>query len=132
MTTPTDKVSDYIATAIGGSIIGQMARRRSISTDDLLTQGNPLLRSLADELSELGLDPHLIANHTLAALVALFIEEGNADRIITTFTNLLWTVLGDPENGGNPPEIYRRAGVAMHLTLLGLIDPSIIERACND
>lgn len=132
MTTSNDKVTDYIATAIGGSLIGQIARQRSISIEELLDRDNPKLRALGDELAVLGIDPHLLANHVTAAFTALFVEESNADHIITTFTQLLWTVLGDPENGGKPPEIYRRAGVAMHLMLLSLIDPSITNKACND
>jgi hypothetical protein len=47
--------------------------------------------------------------------------------IVCQYTSLLWSILGDPKNGGKPPEIYRKAGVAMHLALLGILDPSFPE-----
>ena len=61
----------------------------------------------------------------MISLVALFAQPCNADLITSQLTALLWSILGDPKNGGRPPEIYRRAGSAMYLALLGILNPSI-------
>lgn len=124
------KVEEYLTAAVAGSLLGQVAGQRKIEFESLLRADNgaesPQLRALSDEFIELGIDPALLANHTLLALVALFAEETNADLIVSQFTSLLWTILGDPKSG-SPPEIYRRAGVAMHLSLLGILDPAIVD-----
>jgi hypothetical protein len=126
------KVEDYLTSAIAGSLVGQVASHRRISFGTLLGPHldgeSPELRALSDELTELGIDPAVIANHSLLALVALFAQSDNADLIISQYTSLLWTILGDPKSG-SPPEIYRRAGCAMHLALLGILDPSFVDHA---
>ena len=127
--TPDDlnKLQDYLCHVIAGSIVGQIAAQRRLHFEDLAGDSS-LLRVITDELTELGIDPSLLAQQSLHALVALFAQESNADLIASQFTKLLWSILGDPKNGGLPPEIYRRAGVAMHLALLGILDPSLIEK----
>lgn len=124
------KVEEFLSTALAGSLVGQIAAERRISFTTLAGPNfdgeSPELRALADELTELGIYPDQLANHALIALVSLFMENSNAELIITQYTSLLWTILGDPKSGA-PPEIYRRAGVAMHLALLGILDPSFIE-----
>lgn len=122
-----NKLEEYLATVLAGSLVGQLAAERGLSYSDL-GPGSATLQSLASELSELGFDPELSATHCLHSLVALFAQPSNADLITGQFTALLWSILGDPKNGGRPPEIYRRAGVAMHLALLGILDPSIVEK----
>lgn len=122
------KVEEYLTSALAGSLIGQVAGHRNLSFATLLgTNGEShQLKAIAAEFTELGIDPALLANHTLLALVALFAEEANAELIVSQYSSLLWTILGDPKSG-SPPEIYRRAGVAMHLALLGILDPAIVE-----
>jgi len=124
------KVEEYLTAAVAGSLIGQVAGQRNLSFASLLgTEGDgesPHLRAITAEFTELGIDPALLANHSLLALVALFAEEANAELIVSQYSSLLWTILGDPRSGA-PPEIYRRAGVAMHLALLGILDPSFSE-----
>jgi len=128
MTHEQTKVEEYLSSAIAGSLIGQIANRRELSFSTLLGPrcdgDSPELRALSDELTELGINPDVLANHVLSCLVALFVEESNANLIVGQYTSLLWSVLGDPANGGKPPEIYRKAGVAMHLALIGILDPS--------
>lgn len=122
-----NKLEEYLATVLAGSLVGQLAAERGLSYSDL-GPGSTKLRSLAEELADLGFDPEILASHCLNSLVALFAQPSNADLITGQFTALLWSILGDPKNGGRPPEIYRRAGVAMHLALLGILDPSIVEK----
>ncbi len=122
-----NKLEEYLATVLAGSLVGQLAAERGLAYADL-APGSAQLRSLAGELADLGFDPEILATHCLHSLVALFAQPGNADLITGQFTALLWSILGDPKNGGRPPEIYRRAGTAMHLALLGILDPSIVER----
>jgi hypothetical protein len=119
-------VQDYLTSALAGSLIGQMAMAREISVEAVLAPNSLALQSLRAELSEIGIIPEMLAEQTLHAVTALFIEPDNADRIATELGNLLWTLLGDPESGG-PPEIYRRAGHCMHLSFIGLLSPDILE-----
>lgn len=128
MSAPPTKVEEYLSCALAGALVGQLAARRELDFMTLIGPNfdgdSPELRSLSDELTELGIDPNLLATHALTALVALFVEQNNADLIVGQYTSLLWSILGDPKNGGSPPEIYRKAGVAMHLSLLGILDPT--------
>lgn len=127
-----DKLEFYLSQAVAGSLIGAVAGRRKFDIKQLAKPDSPELCALFEELCDLGIYPQVIANHTLSALANLFSEPDNADLIVTNLTSLLWTILGDPKNGGAPPEIYRRAGHAMHLTILGLLSPSIVEFPFND
>ncbi len=132
MTPTPDKLASYLATALAGSLIGQIARQREIPFRQMFGPDGhtcaPVIQSIATELGDLGIDAELLASQALVALVALFAQDENAELITSQYTSLLWSILGDPKNGGSPPEIYRRAGVAMHLTLLGILDPSITEK----
>jgi len=132
MSAEQTKVEEYLSSALAGSLVGQIAAQRRISFITLLGSDfdgeSPELRSLSDELTELGICPDQLANHALIALVSLFMANGNAELIVAQYTSLLWTILGDPKSGA-PPEIYRRAGVAMHLALLGILDPSLTENS---
>ena len=119
-------VRDYLSCAMAGSLIGQMAMARDISVEAVLAPNSMALQSLRTELDEFGLDADLLAEQALAAITALFIQPENADRITTELTKLLWSVLGDPDSGA-PPEIYRRAGHAMHLSFIGILSPDILE-----
>jgi hypothetical protein len=126
-----NRLEEYLSTAVAGSLIGQIARAREIPFKEMFStdgSGSPAVRAIATELDELGIDAEILASQALYALVALFAQEENAELITSQYTSLLWSILGDPQNGGNPPEIYRRAGCAMHLTLLGILDPSITEK----
>jgi hypothetical protein len=111
---------------MAGSLIGQMAMARAVSVEAVLAPNSVALQSLRAELTEFGLDADLLAEQALAAVTALFIEPDNADRITTELTRLLWSILGDPESGA-PPELYRRAGQAMHLSFVGILSPDILE-----
>ena len=85
-----------------------------------------VVSSLSHELASLGIDPDYTARSLLLALATLFMDNGNASLVIDHLTELLWTILGPPE-GGPPPEIYRRAGLAMHLAFVGLLHSSFID-----
>ncbi len=122
----TTSVREYVRAALSGSLIGQMAMTRDISIEAVLTPNSLALESLHAELTEFGLDPELLAQQAMAAITALIIEPDNADRVVTELTKLLWSILGDPESG-SPPEIYRRAGQAMHLSFVGILSPDILE-----
>lgn len=122
-----NKLEEYLAIKIGDCLLSQVAAERGLPSSDL-APGSKQWHSLVKELAELGLDPEGLAAHSLHSLIALFAEPVNADLITYQLTALLWSILGDPKNGGRPPEIYRRAGSLMHLALLGILDPSIVER----
>lgn len=130
MSAEQTKVEEFLSSALAGSLVGQIAAARQISFTTLLGPNfdgeSPELSALANELTDIGICPDQLATHALLALVSLFMENSNAELIVTQYTSLLWTILGDPKSGA-PPEIYRRAGVAMHLALLGILDPSFTE-----
>lgn len=129
----SDKIQDFTTEVIAGSIAGQIALARDLDFAELNTPESAALRTICDEITALGLDPVVLANHVLNGLVTLFVIPNNADVMIENFTQLLWTILGDPENGGDiPPPLYQKAGQAMHLTFVSLLDPSVSPLSCND
>lgn len=120
----TKKLEAYLATAMAGVLVGQVARHRDIPVMELLRPGSLTSRGITEELNEMGIDPDLLAHAGLLAQIALFSDQSNANTIVTHLTDLLWTILGDPENGGSPPEIYRKAGHAMYLSFIGILNPN--------
>lgn len=133
MTDTSSAVQVWLSSALGGSLISQMAQSRGIELEDLPEGAqSDQLNSLLQELKTSGIDPELVAEHAALSLACLFVQAENAKAIINAFTDVLWSVLGDPtRNGDQPPEIYRKAGFAMHIALVGFFDPSITERVFN-
>ncbi len=125
--TSDNKIEEYLSHAIAGCLVGQIAAARRLSFDDLIACDGESVRSLGYELAELGLDPDRISEALLLALATLFMEGSNASMIAGHLSDLLWTILGPPE-GGTPPEIYRRAGVAMLLAFVGLLNSDYVEQ----
>lgn len=121
-----NKIEDYLSCAIAGCLVGQIASARKLTIDDLINDRSGVISALATELTTLGIDPEYTAKSVLLALAALFMENTNANLVISHLTDLLWTILGPPE-GGPPPEIYRRAGIAMHLAFVGLLNSTYIN-----
>jgi hypothetical protein len=121
-----NKIEEFVAHALAGSLVGQVAGAREITIDDLINDRSGVISALATELTTLGIDPEYTAKSVLLALAALFMENTNANIVISHLTDLLWTILGPPE-GGPPPEIYRRAGIAMHLAFVGLLNSTYIN-----
>lgn len=133
--TPTP-IESWLSSALCGSLVAQIAKKRGLAFDALAnadtTELSTETEAILSELHDLGITGTLTTEHVMASLTCLFIHPDNADAIIDAFTGILWSVLGDPErNGGKPPDIYRRAGFAMHVALLGFFDPSIPERVFN-
>ena len=124
--TSDNKVEEFVAHALAGVLVGQVAGARSITIEDLMADHDGVVSSLSHELASLGIDPDYTARSLLLALATLFMDNGNASLVIDHLTELLWTILGPPE-GGPPPEIYRRAGLAMHLAFVGLLHSSFID-----
>lgn len=123
-----DKVEAYLGHALAGGLIGQVARHRGVDLYDLFDEKGPTqrLQAYGAEFTELGIDPFELAQQALQALAALFTEPANAENVVKTYTEILWAVLGDPSSGA-PPEIYRKAGVAMHCAVLSVLDPTILD-----
>ncbi len=129
----SDKLELFTSEVIASSIAGQIALARDLDFDDLIANESSALNALCDEITDLGLDPDLLANHVLNGLLTLFVLPHNADVMIENFSKLLWTILGDPENGGDtPPPLYQKAGQAMHLTFVSLLDPSVSPLSRDD
>ncbi len=133
MTAPIkNPIEDYLTSVLAGSMVGLLAHQRDLDVDALLSTNKTHLRDLQHELVDLGLYPRELAAQSLNALGSLLIHESNADSLVTTITDILWTVLGDPENGGQPPELYRRAAIATHLVFIGLLLPASFPSKSHD
>ena len=133
MTAPTkNPIEDYLTSVLAGSMVGLLALHRDLDVDTLLSTDRADLCDLQHELVDLGLYPRELAAQSLNAIGSLLVHETNADSLVTTITDILWSVLGDPENGGQPPEIYRRAAIATHLVFIGLLIPSSFPNKSND
>lgn len=131
MTDTENPVESWLSSAVCGSLVAQVARKRGLEFTDLADSGeiSSETEAILQELHDLGITGSITAEHALSSLACLFISSDNAEAIIDSFTGILWSVLGDPkQNGAQPPEIYRKAGFAMHVALLGFFDPSIPKR----
>lgn len=79
-------------------------------------------QTVIDRLNSTGIDPELLAAHVGKALTKLFSEPVNATQLVKHNAELLWSILGDPKEGGaDPPPIYKKAGFATHLAFIGLL-----------
>ncbi|MGA0103179.1 MAG: hypothetical protein ACO3LH_05640 [Steroidobacteraceae bacterium] len=121
-------IETYLSTSLAGAILGQIAAHRGLDLETLVAHDSHHLNCIGAELTALGINPETLAQQTLTALALLFVEPSNAELVISNYTQLLWSILGDPERGGGPPELYRKAGTAMHLTLISLLDPAIYKK----
>lgn len=133
MTDTQNPVESWLSSSLSGSFVAQIARHRGLQFEDLTNEDADQIsaetEAILTELHELGISSSLTTEHVLASLACLFISPDNAEAIIDAFTGILWSVLGDPKrNGEKPPELYRKAGFAMHVALLGFFDPSIPKR----
>ena len=128
MSSPTiSSATNTVMAALAGTLMGQMGRTRGFTSEEILDPDCSRARhALATQFTELGIDLEQLASNTLKALTAVFSEPHNSERIATDMAEILWTVLGDPKSGP-PPEIYRRAGILMHIAFIGLLSPDILE-----
>lgn len=121
-------LTQYMGSALMGSLVSQIAHARGIDPSSLFNPGGaglaPSATRILEELVAHGVDPAALGANALAALCLLLLDPDNAALLIDQFARLLWTTLGDPDSGGaTPPEVYRRAGCALHLVLVGLLQP---------
>lgn len=130
MTEASSSIHDWMGSALAGSLVSQIAKRRGIELEDMPhKQATAEIQQLCLELDALGIDPELTAEHMALSLACLFTRTSNVEAVVDSFTGVLWHILGDPDhNGDKPPEIYRKAGFAIHLALVGFFDPSLSER----
>jgi len=121
-----DDMEAFLSTAISGALVGQIAAKREIPIEDFMEENSGLLHGVCDELEELGIYPPLIARSTLIALSNLLAQDQNIDIVTKEFAQLLWSILGNPESGGEkPPAIYYKAARAVHLVQVGFLNPLI-------
>jgi hypothetical protein len=113
MTAPSSLITHTTVSLAGGLMVQRMAARaidfEALPEDDRLA----LVRSTAAELSALGLDPEILAQIAISSFRDLFTQTGNRDAVVDGASRTLWLILG-PGEGGQPPEIYHRAAIAMH------------------
>lgn len=124
MTTPSSSIEQWVTRVIAGSLLTQLAETRCVDVE--APDASEHIAHLSNELAELGLDPEHVARHVMYAMAGLLMRPENSNALVTAFTDVLWTILGDPDrNGDKPPEIYRRAGFYLFVSFLGLFDSSI-------
>lgn len=122
------QLTQYMGAALVGSLVSQIAYARGLDLEEVMGgpahELSPSATRIAHELQALGVHPAILGGNALEALRLLLLNEQNADLLIEQFARLLWSTLGDPATGGStPPDIYRRAGCALHLVLVGLLSP---------
>jgi hypothetical protein len=124
MTATSLSIEQWVTRVVAGSLITQLAQSRAINLES--PEAGDHVITLSRELAELGLDPECVAEHVMVAMAGLLMRQENAQALTTGFTDILWSILGDPKrNGDKPPELYRRAGFYLFVTVLGLFDSSI-------
>jgi hypothetical protein len=125
MTEESTGLHEYLSTSLASALFGMVSRHAGYSFEDLFDE-NEAPRAAAEEvmhaIKETGINADHLATYAMNSIFRLFVEPDNADRIVQHSTEMLWSILGDPESGGaDPPVIYKKAGIAVHLTLLGLL-----------
>jgi len=117
---------EQVKYAITGTMLGQLALANDVSLESVTAPDSPVLQELRCTLSTSVFEPEVLAKQAMASLTDLFMKPSNAEEISRELTTLLWTILGDPESG-EPPELYRRAGHYMHLSMVAILCPDILE-----
>jgi len=125
-TEPPNQLFNALGITALGVLVGQVAVAREIPPEDVSVPHGPALPIILEELMDLGIDPPNLARGILRSYASMLMEPSAAEKIQAQITSLLWSIMGDPIHGGNPPEIYHRAGAALHVGLLSMIDPEIV------
>jgi len=127
MTLKTSSLHQYLSECIAGTIFGLAAVKLGMDYSDLFDEYNrpkELSTEIADKMEELGIDSAYIAASVQKALLIAFSQTENVSEMIDRHSELLWSILGNPDSGGHkPPKIYRKASVASHLMVLGILSP---------
>jgi hypothetical protein len=125
MTDDSMGLHEYLRTAIASSMFGMVSQRKGLLYGDLFDEDDCPKASaelVIKAIHETGINPDVIAAHVQKALVRLFSEPDNARALVKQHAELLWTILGDPKDGGEtPPPIYAKAGLAGLTSFLGLL-----------
>lgn len=124
MITPETPVRDFLASAMSGSLVIQRARALNLNATGIRELTPDQIRVWASEFDALGIDPELLSEHAIHALILLLSEPDNREQLLRCFSHVLWEVLGDPRSG-DPPEIYRKAAISVWYAFLVTLDPSI-------
>lgn len=125
-------VSTTLVGAARGTMIGQVAMARGFSLDEVFANDREMLRVIGKELDELGLDAAPLASAILDAVVMIYASDKVIEGLVPEFANLLWGLLGDPENGGTtPPEAYLDATRMLWVAFLGAVNPNFLNEIKN-
>jgi hypothetical protein len=125
MNQATTPVMDYMINAMTGSTVIQLADKRGISLVGESLPNSKICQQLYDEIVAFGIDPERVAFHAMASLHHLFNQEENAESLIETLTAVLWETLGDPDNGGSAPLIYKQTACKIYTIFMLIIRPLI-------
>jgi hypothetical protein len=126
MTATSISVQQWITQVVSSSLLTQLATTRNVDLD--APDASDRVTALSFELAELGLDPEYVSQHVMFAMTSLLMKQENSQSLIDGFTDILWSVLGDPQrNGAQPPELYRRTAFYLFIAVLGILDPDIPE-----
>lgn len=125
MNQATTPVMDYMINAMTGSTVTQLADKRGISLIGESLPDSKICQQLYDDLVAFGIDPERVAVHAMASLYHLFQIEDNAESLIETITTVLWETLGDPNNGGSAPLIYKETAWKIYTMFMLIVRPSL-------
>lgn len=124
--TTEDPIHTTITNAIGMSVVAQMAIKEGL-VDDIeeipFLSGEVMHKLLDFYSSTLGVRPDRTAWSVMSLLSATLAHPKNTEAFVKDMADLLWTILGDPKSG-DPPVIYRKAAIAVHLYIVKIFVPS--------
>lgn len=131
METKDSPFFDTIATAVTGSLLGQVGAHRGYDPETMLNNHGAVTQDIATELADMGLSPRLTTEHFLRYFVLTCLHEDHVDHILTMLAQQLWITLGDPESGQAPP-LYRKAAACALVAFLKAVDPSVLTFIKDD
>ena len=124
MTTPTiDPLRATINGAVALSILRQLRPEvYSEVTADNLLENQPVFASFIEDVGHLRVSPLVITEDAIEALMRFLLNPDHAGQMLTSLARVLWMILGDGSDD-DPPAIYKKAAVAMHMFMVSMIEP---------
>jgi hypothetical protein len=127
-----DPTFHVTAVAIGVSILRQLqpAEFKGLTLEQIENEAELIERVRAFGAST-KLDPLYMTSCVLSAQVQLLLSETHQRDMLEGLATLLWRILGNPEEGDQPPVIYKKAAQSMILSFVYFLCPAYIDNA-ND
>lgn len=125
-------IHQCLAACIEGTLVAQLAINRGLQPSDVLTENDIVIKQLRRELKALGIDCQVISQNVLDGLIEIYATDKAMNELGGQYGKLLWSILGDPVNGGSePPETYVDAAKSLWVTFLATVNPRFLNLIQN-